>query len=60
MSLQGTLTLRLEGRFLISLKMLTDRFGTTVVMVTHNLELAGMTDRSILYQGWKNREGNIA
>jgi putative ABC transport system ATP-binding protein len=29
------------------LKMLTDRFGTTVVMVTHNLELAGMTDRSI-------------
>ena len=29
------------------LKMLTDRFGTTVVMVTHNLELAGMADRSI-------------
>ena len=29
------------------LKILTDRFGTTVVMVTHNLELAGMTDRSI-------------
>ncbi|MDQ5864049.1 MAG: ABC transporter ATP-binding protein [Thermoproteota archaeon] len=29
------------------LKLLTDRFGTTVVMVTHNLELAGMTDRSI-------------
>jgi putative ABC transport system ATP-binding protein len=29
------------------LKMLTDRFGTTVVMVTHNLELASMTDRSI-------------
>ena len=29
------------------LKMLTDRFGTTVVMVTHNLELAGMTTRSI-------------
>ncbi len=29
------------------LKMLSDRFGTTVVMVTHNLELAGMTDRSI-------------
>jgi putative ABC transport system ATP-binding protein len=29
------------------LKMLTDRFGTAVVMVTHNLELAGMTDRSI-------------
>ena len=29
------------------LKMLTDRFGTTVVMVTHNLELAGMTDRSV-------------
>ncbi len=29
------------------LKMLTDRFGTTVVMVTHNLELAGITDRSI-------------
>ena len=29
------------------LKMLSDRFGTTVVMVTHNLELAGMTARSI-------------
>lgn len=29
------------------LKMLSDRFGTTVVMVTHNLELAGMTIRSI-------------
>jgi putative ABC transport system ATP-binding protein len=29
------------------LKMLSDRFGTTVVMVTHNLELAGMTTRSI-------------
>src|SRR5918999_1076803 len=29
------------------LKMLSDRFGTTVVMVTHNLELAAMTDRSI-------------
>jgi len=29
------------------LKMLTDKFGTTIVMVTHNLELAGMTDRSI-------------
>jgi putative ABC transport system ATP-binding protein len=29
------------------LKMLSDKFGTTVVMVTHNLELAGMTDRSI-------------
>ena len=29
------------------LKMLTDRFGTTVVMVTHNLELASMTDRSV-------------
>ena len=29
------------------LRMLSDRFGTTVVMVTHNLELAGMTDRSI-------------
>ena len=29
------------------LKMLSDRFGTTVVMVTHNLELAGMTNRSI-------------
>ncbi len=29
------------------LKMLTDRFGTAVVMVTHNLELAGMSDRSI-------------
>jgi putative ABC transport system ATP-binding protein len=29
------------------LKVLTDRFGTTVVMVTHNLELAGMTDRSV-------------
>src|SRR5919107_1777946 len=29
------------------LKMLNDRFGTTVVMVTHNLELAGMTTRSI-------------
>jgi putative ABC transport system ATP-binding protein len=28
-------------------RMLSDRFGTTVVMVTHNLELAGMTDRSI-------------
>jgi putative ABC transport system ATP-binding protein len=29
------------------LKMLSDKFGTTVVMVTHNLELAGMSDRSI-------------
>lgn len=29
------------------LKMLSDKFGTTVVMVTHNLELAGMTTRSI-------------
>ena len=29
------------------LKMLSIRFGTTVVMVTHNLELAGMTTRSI-------------
>ncbi|AFU60276.1 ABC efflux transporter, ATP-binding protein [Candidatus Nitrososphaera gargensis Ga9.2] len=29
------------------LRMLSDRFGTTVVMVTHNLELAGMTDKSI-------------
>jgi putative ABC transport system ATP-binding protein len=29
------------------LKMMSDRFGTTVVMVTHNLELAGMTTRSI-------------
>jgi putative ABC transport system ATP-binding protein len=29
------------------LRMLSDRFGTTVVMVTHNLELADMTDRSI-------------
>ncbi|HEX6282724.1 MAG TPA: ABC transporter ATP-binding protein [Nitrososphaera sp.] len=29
------------------LKMSSDRFGTTVVMVTHNLELAGMTTRSI-------------
>lgn len=29
------------------LRMLSDRFGTTVVMVTHNLELAGKTDRSI-------------
>lgn len=29
------------------LRMLSDRFGTTVVMVTHNLELAGMADRSI-------------
>jgi putative ABC transport system ATP-binding protein len=29
------------------LKMLSDRFGTTVVMVTHNLELAAMTTRSI-------------
>src|SRR5919108_1627454 len=29
------------------LKMLSDRFGTTVVMVTHNLDLAGMTSRSI-------------
>lgn len=29
------------------LRMLSDKFGTTVVMVTHNLELAGMTDRSI-------------
>jgi putative ABC transport system ATP-binding protein len=28
------------------LKMLSDSFGTTIVMVTHNLELAGMTDRS--------------
>ena len=29
------------------LKMLSDSFGTTIVMVTHNLELAGMTDRSL-------------
>ncbi|MDQ3968779.1 MAG: ABC transporter ATP-binding protein [Thermoproteota archaeon] len=29
------------------LKVLSDRFGTTVVMVTHNPELAGMTTRSI-------------
>jgi putative ABC transport system ATP-binding protein len=29
------------------LKVLSDKFGTTVVMVTHNLELAGMTERSI-------------
>jgi putative ABC transport system ATP-binding protein len=29
------------------LKMLSDRFGTTVVMVTHNLELASKTTRSI-------------
>jgi putative ABC transport system ATP-binding protein len=29
------------------LRMLSGRFGATVVMVTHNLELAGMTDRSI-------------
>ena len=29
------------------LKMLSYRFGTTVMMVTHNLELAGMTTRSI-------------
>jgi putative ABC transport system ATP-binding protein len=28
------------------LKMLSDSFGTTIVMVTHNLELAGMTDKS--------------
>ncbi|MGH9988922.1 MAG: hypothetical protein ACREAS_00635, partial [Nitrososphaera sp.] len=36
------------------LKMLSDRFGTTVVMVTHNLELAGMTTRSIYF-----RDGRI-
>lgn len=36
------------------LKMLSDRFGTTVVMVTHNLELAGMTIRSIYI-----RDGSI-
>jgi putative ABC transport system ATP-binding protein len=35
------------------LKMLRDRFGTTVVMVTHNLELAGMTDRSIYIRDGK-------
>jgi len=35
------------------LKMLCDRFGTTVVMVTHNLELAGMTDRSIYIRDGK-------
>lgn len=29
------------------LKMLSDSFGTTIVMVTHNLELAGMTDKSL-------------
>jgi putative ABC transport system ATP-binding protein len=29
------------------LKMLSVRFGTTIVMVTHNSELAAMTDRSI-------------
>jgi putative ABC transport system ATP-binding protein len=29
------------------LKMLSDSFGTTIVMVTHNLELASMTDRSL-------------
>jgi putative ABC transport system ATP-binding protein len=39
------------------LKMLTDRFGTTVVMVTHNLELAGMADRSIyIRDGRKEKE----
>jgi putative ABC transport system ATP-binding protein len=32
------------------LKMLSDRFGTTIVMVTHNLQLAGMTDRSVHIQ----------
>ena len=47
MSPPETLTPRLEGRCLNLLKMLSDRFGTTVVMVTHNLELAGMTTRSI-------------
>lgn len=35
------------------LKMLRDRFGTTIVMVTHNLELAGMTDRSIYIRDGK-------
>jgi putative ABC transport system ATP-binding protein len=35
------------------LKMLSDRFGTTVVMVTHNLELAGMTTRSIYIRDGK-------
>jgi putative ABC transport system ATP-binding protein len=29
------------------LKMLSEKFSTTIVMVTHNLELAGLTDRSI-------------
>jgi putative ABC transport system ATP-binding protein len=29
------------------LKMLSDSFSTTIVMVTHNLELAGLTDRSL-------------
>jgi putative ABC transport system ATP-binding protein len=29
------------------LKMLSEKFSTTVVMVTHNLELAGLSDRSI-------------
>ena len=29
------------------LKMLSDSFAPTIVMVTHNLELAGMTDRSL-------------
>jgi putative ABC transport system ATP-binding protein len=35
------------------LKMLSDRFNTTVVMVTHNLELAGMTSRSIYIRDGK-------
>jgi putative ABC transport system ATP-binding protein len=36
------------GREVFSLlKMLSERFGTTIVMVTHNLELAGMANRSI-------------
>lgn len=35
------------------LKMLSDKFGTTVVMVTHNLELASMTTRSIYIRDGK-------
>jgi putative ABC transport system ATP-binding protein len=43
----GNLDTKTEREVFDLLKMLSDRFGTTVVMVTHNLELAGMTTRSI-------------